>query len=294
MIPATPRVTLAPAAASVGRALDAAVAQLTAAGVAQPRLDARLLLAHCLDVDAGQLLGWPERQLPANLAARFAALVAGRAARRPLARVIGQRDFWGLTFTVTDAVLDPRPDSECLIEAALAAVDRSRPLTVFDFGTGSGCLLIALLGELPLAEGVGIDRSPAALAVARANADRLGVGRRARFVAGDWGATLDGQCDVALANPPYIRRADIASLMPEVARFDPLLALDGGGDGLEAYRRLAPDVAARLRPGGVAFVEIGDDSAGPAEIFTSVGLVLTGMRNDLAGRPRCLVLGKRA
>jgi release factor glutamine methyltransferase len=268
--------------------------QLEAAGVAQARLDARLLLAHCLAVDAGQLLGWPERQLPAPAAARFATLVADRALRRPLARVIGRREFWGLTFAVTDAVLDPRPDSECLIEAALAAADRSRPLTVFDFGTGSGCLLIALLSELPLADGIGIDRSPAALAVARANARQLGVGRRARFVASDWGSTIGGMCDVALANPPYIRRAEIESLTPEVARFDPRLALDGGSDGLDAYRRLAPDIASRLRPGGVAFVEIGGSPEGPAGIFAAAGLVPVGIRNDLAGRPRCLELRRAA
>jgi release factor glutamine methyltransferase len=294
MTPAAPRAAVAAAAATIGQALAAAAASLKAAGVAEPRLDARLLLAHCLGVDAGRLLGWPERPLPADAAGDYAGLIAARAARRPLARVIGRREFWGLSFAVTDAVLDPRPDSECLVEAALAAADRARPLTVFDFGTGSGCLLIALLSELPLAEGVGIDCAPAALAVARTNAERLGVGRRARFVASDWGESVGGMCDLALSNPPYIRRGEIESLAPEVARFDPRLALDGGSDGLTAYRRLAPDLAACLRPGGVALVEIGDDPAGPADIFAAVGLALAGIRDDLAGRPRCLVLNRAA
>lgn len=241
-----------------GALLAAATQRLKAAGIDGPRRDAVLLLAFSSGIAADRLRLEPAAEIPEVAAQAFAALVARRADREPVSHLTGRREFWSLPFRVSRDVLDPRADSETLIEAVLEkVVDRSSPLRIVDFGTGSGCLLLALLHELPDATGLGIDLSPAALAVASGNAADLGLAGRVRFQAGDWGVGLEGQFDILVSNPPYIETAAIAGLEPEVARHEPMLALDGGTDGLAAYRRLVPDLARLAAPGAIAALEIG-------------------------------------
>ncbi|HLF58100.1 MAG TPA: peptide chain release factor N(5)-glutamine methyltransferase, partial [Alphaproteobacteria bacterium] len=266
--------------------------RLTAAGVPEPRRDARLLVGHALGGGSEIVLGFPERILTDDEAERIAALVALRAARRPVAQILGRREFWSLNFAVTADTLDPRPDSECLIEAVLAHVpDRNARLNILDFGTGTGCLLLALLHELPRATGLGIDLSAAACAVAERNAAALGLSDRAAFAVSDWGRAVAGAYDLIVANPPYISEPELAGLEPEVSLFEPKLALNGGGDGLAAYRALAPDLARLLAPNGCAAIEIG---FGQAEAVASVlgahGIECIATSRDLASHQRCLIV----
>jgi len=279
---------------AVGTALADAAARLSAAGISDARREARLLVAEALGWDAARVLGFPEAEMTAAAGRRLGELIARRSAREPISRILGYREFWSLHFYLSPETLDPRPDSETLIESALAALgERDRVYRVLDFGTGSGCLLLALLSELPNALGTGVDRSEGALETARRNAAALGLGGRTQFVRGNWGDGLSGEWDVILANPPYIPSQALQTLMPEVARYEPKLALDGGADGLEAYRVLAPEIARLLAPTGIAAVEVGDGQ-GPAmtAIMVGAGLVLRGIRHDLSGVDRCIVLGQ--
>ncbi len=276
---------------TAGAAAAVACARLAAAGVAAPRLDARLLVAHVLGVAPQTVFTRPETPLSAAQAATLDSLVTRRAAREPVSRIVNRRGFWTLDLALGPDTLDPRPDSETLVEALLAALPgRDRRLRVVDFGTGSGCLLLALLTERPAAWGLGVDRSPGALAVARANAAACGLAGRTAFVCADWGRGLDGCFDAILANPPYIPSDEIAGLEPEVAVFDPRLALAGGPDGLDCYRVLVPHVARLLTSGGAAALEVG---AGQAEavgqMAQDAGLTVAEIRRDLGGVPRCVV-----
>lgn len=277
---------------TAGELLSRTAAELRRAGIETHRMEARLLLAHALGVEPLAVVARPERRLSAAEAERIARMAERRARREPMAHITGRREFWGLSFRVTPDTLDPRPDTETVVEAVLAELaDRQQPLRVLDLGTGTGCLLLALLSELPNATGLGLDASEGACAVARGNADALGLSRRAEVRLGDWGRGLDGLFDVIVSNPPYIPTDTVATLAPEVARHEPRLALDGGGDGLAAYRALAPDIARLLAPGGVAALEIGIGQA-PAvgDIMQSRGLVVHAVRRDLAGTERCVVL----
>lgn len=273
---------------SIGTAVAAAEERLRAAGVAAPRRDARLLLADLLGQDVATVIAWPERGLEPDVRDAFERRVARRAGREPVARIVGRREFWSLGLRIAPATLDPRPDSEVLISALLGQVgDRAAPLRAVDLGTGSGCLLLALLSELPAARGLGIDCSEAALVVARDNARELGLAERAEFRRGDWCAGLEGGFDLLVCNPPYIPASDIEGLEAEVARWDPRSALDGGPDGLEPYRRILPALDELLSPGGCAAFE-----HGPGQGEAIVGL-LTPRKNwrverlqDLAGRDR--------
>ena len=249
-------------------------------------------MATALECDPARVLGFPETNLDPLAESRLAALLARRAAREPMARILGYREFWSLRFELSPATLDPRPDSETLIEAALAALpDRARPYRVLDLGSGSGCLLLALLSELPCAWGLGIDRAESAVATARRNAAALGLVGRARFAVGDWAAAIAGEWDVILVNPPYIPASAIAGLMPEVAGHEPRLALEGGIDGLDAYRAVGPQIAGLLAPQGVAAVELGQGQAeAAAGIMMGAGLAIREVRHDLAGVDRCLML----
>ena len=227
------------------------------------------------------------------MAQRLRELTARRVLREPMAYILGEREFWGLPFKVSPAVLVPRPDSETLIEAALAVMpDRQRPWRILDLGLGSGCLLLTLLREYPAASGVGLEISEAALAVAQANADALGVAARARLIAGDWRQAdwqqrLGGSFDLLVSNPPYIEAGAIERLMPEVARFEPKLALDGGPDGLVAYRTIATAAPALVVPGGRLLVEAGEGQAAEiSRIFASAGLAIEVPWRDLAGIDR--------
>lgn len=275
-------------------AFDEATARLGAAGVLDARREARLLVGRALGWDSARVLGFPEVAMTPDEWERLQVLIARRSAREPASRILGYREFWSLRFELSPDTLDPRPDSETLIEAALSALgDRKRVYRVLDFGTGTGCLLLALLSELRSAFGIGSDISEAALGVARRNAAVLGLGARAQFVRGNWGDGLTGQWDVILANPPYIASDEIDRLAPEVARFEPRSALDGGVDGLVAYRGLAPAIARLLAPTGIAAIEVGAGQALKASaIMAEAGLALREVRHDLSGIDRCLVLGR--
>ncbi len=280
-------------AVSIAVCLEAGARRLADAGIPDARREARLILAHALGVEPVTILGYPEQ--PVEDAGRFDGLIARRAAREPLSHLTGRREFWSLEFEVTPAVLDPRADSETLVEAALEAIpDRQAPLSIVDFGTGTGCLLLALLSELHNAKGLGIDIAEDTLAVARRNTARLGLGGRALFAIGDWGAALAGPFDLIVGNPPYIPAGEIAGLQAEVAGFEPHRALDGGADGLDAYRRLGPDISRLLRPGGVAVLEFGlGQGAAVTHLMAAEGLTPQGFSRDIAGHDRCLTLAKR-
>lgn len=272
--------------------LRAAEARLRAAGAATPALDARLLIAAALALPSDGLRFAADRALADAEAARAEALLARRIAREPVSRILGRREFWSLEFRVTPEVLDPRPDSEILIEAALALFpNRAAPLRVLDVGSGSGCLLLAVLYEYPNATGLGVDASAKALDVARGNAIRLGLAGRARFVEGDWGREIGARFDLVLCNPPYITESERAMLAPEVARHDPPAALFAGPDGLDAYRAILPDLARLLAPAGRALFEIGAaQGAAVSEFAREASLAVVAIKRDLAGRERCIIL----
>jgi release factor glutamine methyltransferase len=253
-----------------------------------PRLDAETLMAHALGVTReAMLLSHLEDAAPEG----FAGLIERRRAREPVAYITGIREFWSLPIAVAPGVLIPRPDSETLIEAALEAC-KAPPARILDLGTGSGELLLAALSEWPEARGLGIDRSEAALAIARKNAERLGMEDRADFRVGDWGTGLSERFDLILCNPPYVE--DSADLPPDVRDFEPAEALFAGAEGLADYHRLAPQIARLLLPEGTACVEIGESQQESVSgIFAANGLK-SALRRDLAGRPRCLVIHKVA
>jgi release factor glutamine methyltransferase len=261
-------------------------------------LDARLLTGYALGLDHTGLLAAAAHNLSQAEADRIAALGRRRLDHEPVARILGRKEFWNLTLAVTDAVLVPRPESESVVEAALAAIDvngaRSRPLRLVDIGTGSGALLLALLSELPNAFGVGTDRDLSALAVAHRNATSVGLRGRSAFVACDHGQALLGECDLVVANPPYVTSGEIATLAPEVRNYDPRLALDGGVDGLGSYRAIAVDADRLLAPGGYLCCEIGVGQADAvAALLRATGLATPWpARNDLAGIPRALAAQK--
>ncbi len=263
--------------------IDEAARRLAACS-GTPRLDARILWAH-----ARGAVATGDDDEPAG---RFARLIARRCAGEPVSRILGRREFWSLDFALTPDVLDPRPDSETVVEAALAHLgSRDREAAVLDLGTGSGCLLLAVLSELPGAWGVGIDKSVGACRAARENAGRLGFGARAHFVVGDWGAALGARFDAVLCNPPYIAERDIAALAPEVARHDPWAALSGGEDGLDGYRAVLAGVARLLAPGGFAVLELGQGQGQAVSALAGAGGLCTLASNaDLSGIERCVVL----
>ncbi|WPZ36311.1 peptide chain release factor N(5)-glutamine methyltransferase [Thalassobaculum sp. OXR-137] len=271
-------------------ALKTAAADLARAGIEGGRLDARLLLGHVL----GRAV-WPHEDAPLDDAAlaRFRMLVDRRLAREPVSKIVGRRAFWTLDLAVTADTLDPRPDSETLIESALAAfADRDPPRRILDLGTGTGCLLLAALSEFPQATGLGIDRSGPAAAVARRNAEETGLADRAEIRCQDWSELAsDERFDLVLSNPPYIAEAEIPTLEEDVRLHDPLGALVAGADGLEAYRALAPILARVLAPDGVAILELGiGQGDAVAALMASVGLLEVDRKADLAGIPRSLVL----
>jgi release factor glutamine methyltransferase len=264
-----------------------------AAGIDSPELDARILVGHALSLDRTALAGADARQLDAKEESAIAALARRRLSCEPVARIIGMKEFWSLPLHVDASTLIPRPETETVVEAALAAIDasgaRSQALRIADLGTGSGSILLALLSELPNAFGVGTDVSVATLSAARNNARRLGLSR-AGFIACDMAAALCGPFDIIVSNPPYIVSFDIARLAPEVRDFDPRCALDGGSDGLHFYRVIAAAAPALLVPGGALIVELGAGQAQTvAALFAAVGLALLPPRSDLNGVPRALV-----
>lgn len=277
-------------APTIGALLCEAGTRLREAGIDEARFEARLLLGHVLGRKPLSLPMDGQRAVTAEDAKRFRALVARRAAHEPSAYLIGTRGFWTLDLAVTPAVLIPRHDTETVVSAALDHAGRCAR-RVLDLGTGSGAILLALLAECPAAFGVGVDRSEAALAVARANAAAAGLAARAGFVRGDWAGAVAGWFDLVVSNPPYIACETITTLAPEVAAHEPRAALDGGADGLDAYRLILPSLPRLLGPGAVAVLEIG---AGQAEAASSLaagtGLQAIEIRQDLGGIPRAMVL----
>lgn len=267
-------------------------AALAAQDLPSPDLDARLLLAHALGCAPGELTLRGDAPVPPDAAEAALALLERRLGGEPVARILGHREFWSLDFRLSPATLVPRPDTETVVEAALAACpERDAPLRILDLGIGTGALLAALLSERPSAFGIGIDRSEDAARTARDNLARAGLGRRSAVLAGDWAASLDGRFDLVVSNPPYIPRGDLAGLDREVREHDPVLALDGGPDGLDAYRALAAALPGLLAPGGVAVLELGiGQEAAVATLVSAAGLGVAGpARCDLGGIARALV-----
>jgi release factor glutamine methyltransferase len=265
-----------------------------AAGIDSPEVDARALLCAALNFSRAQLIAQCDRTLETQEAANVSGVAARRLKREPVARIVGEKEFWSLLLRVTPDVLVPRPETETVVEAALEEVDRvgarGESLRTLDIGTGSGALLLALLKELPNARGAGTDLSPAALLVARGNAERLGLAKRSAFVACNIAEPLSGSFDLIVSNPPYIARAGITDLDSEVRDFEPKLALDGGADGLDGYRAIAAAAPALLRPAGRLVVELGIGQERPVRaIFGTAGVPARKVVADLAGIPRALV-----
>jgi len=277
---------------SVEQALYRASTLLKQSGVEKARFEARILLGHVLGATREELLLGYSNKLAKNKFDDLMGLVTRRAACEPIAYLIGEREFWGLTFEVTRDTLIPRPDSETLIEAALdfARENGHSRFRILDIGTGSGCLLISLLNEMPEAEGVATDNSFAALEVARRNAKRHGVASRAHFAAVSWGSALKLPFDIIVANPPYIAEGTRTSLMPDVAEYEPPEALFAGAAGEDSYRALAPDLARLIAPGGRIFMELDQGGGGwVAALFMTSGLIKCASWSDLAGIERCAV-----
>lgn len=276
---------------TIGSVIEWAAQALTAAGFDEPRRRARQLVAAVLEISPAEVFAHPERGLSTAEHARLSDALRRMTAREPLSRMIGRREFWGLEFLLSADTLDPRPESETVVEAVLARLpERHRPYCFLDLGTGTGCLLLALLSEFPRAGGVGIDIAAGAAAAARRNAVRLGLGGRARFVVGNWAAAVTGRFEAIVANPPYIVSSAIAGLPPEVRDYDPQRALDGGADGLSAYRTIAAELPRLLAPGGVFAAEIGHGQADAvAAILAENGVRADGFAPDLAGIDRCVI-----
>lgn len=282
--------------ASVAHARRALTEQFRAAGIESPELAARVLIGHALGLDHTGLTAAASQQISDLTASQIERFAARRLAGEPVARIVGRREFWSLPFTITPAVLVPRPETETVVELALALTDlggaRTRPLRIADLATGSGAILLALLSELPNAHGIGTDIAPDALAVARTNARQLGLSGRADFIACDYGAALEGPFDLVVSNPPYVATGDIATLAREVHEHDPRHALDGGSDGLAAYRAVAADAPRLLRPSGHLVVEIGaGQERAVTDLLEAGGLAITATRHDLSGIARALASG---
>ena len=269
---------------TIAETLRAATNALTSAGIEDAALEARWMMAHALGVPTNAVL-----DRSAATPESFALLLTRRLTREPLAYILGHQGFWTLDLAVSPATLIPRADSEAIVEAALEHA--RNPQRILDLGTGTGCLLLACLAEFRAAFGVGVDLNPDAAALAASNAARNALATRAAFLAGSWAEALAGEFDLVLSNPPYIRAAEIPGLMPEVSAHEPARALDGGADGLDAYRAICAALPRLLTPHGVAIFELGvgqDDDV--SAIAAQSGLARVACRADLGGIPRALVL----
>ncbi|GGD04364.1 peptide chain release factor N(5)-glutamine methyltransferase [Aquisalinus flavus] len=276
-------------------ALEAGAGALTGTSPTA-RLDCRLLLQHVTGLSHTELIGWPDHTLGAEESAHFEALVSRRAAGEPLAQITGEKEFWGLTFEVTGDVLSPRPDSETLIEAARELCLARPPQTILDLGTGSGCLLAALLTEFTQARGVAVDLSAAALAVAARNFEALGLGARVEVQEHDFAQPVAGRFDLIVSNPPYIAQGERDSLAVEIRNYEPAMALFAGEKGLDAYRILSHMLPQQLAENGIAIIEAGAGQAGDIESLMKSGFAAQGReisvvtRNDLAGHARAVAI----
>lgn len=276
------------------QAWNAAKARLQAAGVEGPVIDARLLVEAAAGASRTDIIGDPQRVLSEDQAATLEGFIVRRERREPVSHILGRKGFWKIMLGVSADVLTPRPDTETLVELVLRDLPEAKPFSVLDLGVGSGAILLAILAERPAGRGLGVDVSDEALAVARENAANLGLAGRTALLRGDWTRGLeDAGFDLVVANPPYVRSAEIERLAPEVRDHEPRLALDGGPDGLDAYRLLAPEILRVLKPGGRFAVEIGfDQSAEVAALFTAAGAQDVATYKDLANRDRVVAGAK--
>ncbi|MBV9262447.1 MAG: peptide chain release factor N(5)-glutamine methyltransferase [Pseudolabrys sp.] len=279
---------------SIAQICDAAITAFEQKGIQSPRADARILIGRAFGLDRAALISQSERRLTAPEVDAVAVVLARRLTHEPVAHIVGVKEFWSLPLKITPAVLVPRPDTETVVEAALDGIlERglgAAKLRILDIGTGSGALLLALLSEFKNASGIGTDISSEAIDVARENAEQLGFAARSRFVVDNFAQSLDEPFDLIVSNPPYVRSDDIDQLAPEVRDFDPKLALDGGVDGLSAYRAIAAEAHRLLAPGGQLIVELGIGQDGEvAALLKAVGLSVAGSsRKDLNGINRAL------
>ncbi len=267
---------------------------LKTAGISSYLLDSRILLEYVTGKTREFITGYPETPLAFDDAKTYQILIARRAAHEPVSHLTGKREFWGREFNVTADTLDPRPDSETLIEQALNYFpDRAAPLRILDLGTGTGCLLLTLLAEFPHATGIGVDRHFPALKVAYRNSYNLALEKRGRFILEYWGSGIDGTFDLIISNPPYIKSADLTVLQPEVFLYEPHIALEGGMDGLVCYHALMPDISRLLAEDGYAVLEFGCGQENAlSEILVTHHLQPLSYGKDLAGITRCVVAQK--
>ena len=285
---------------TVEAARRALTAQFKSAAIDSAELDARLLIGHALGLDLTGMITAAQRRLTPGESAQLEDSARRRRAGEPVARITGEKEFWGLPLQLSPATLVPRPDTETVVELALERLradgDLNRPLRIADLGTGTGAILLALLSELPAATGFGTDISETAVRTAAANAARAGLSHRSTFMVCDYASGLSGPFDLIVSNPPYIRTADIAGLATEVRNYDPRAALDGGADGLDAYRALIPQAAGLLAPGAALVVEAGRGQTGQIEaLMKAAGLTPSkGPKADLAGIPRAVAGHKMA
>jgi release factor glutamine methyltransferase len=261
-----------------------------AAGLDTPELDARLLVEAAMGMTQTDLLTKADQEITRAQETALEAMTLRRLQREPVSRILGTRAFWKADFKISPATLDPRADSETLIEAVLNNVDKKSPLTILDMGTGTGCLLLSLLQELPQATGTGIDISAEAIKTAQQNAEALDLVSRSKFMTINWREMTTTPFDIVISNPPYIALPEIAGLAPEVREYDPITALSGGADGLDCYRDIALLLPRLLKPEGMVFLEIGAMQAAAVKgIIGKTGLTVLQILTDLAGHDRCLV-----
>ncbi|MEH6528058.1 MAG: peptide chain release factor N(5)-glutamine methyltransferase [Sneathiella sp.] len=272
------------------KAVSEAALILSEAGIDGARRDASLLLANILDADTSIFHLEPERVLNDTHHVMFQLAIERRASREPISHILGHREFWSLNFLVGPQVLDPRPDSETLIETALSAQKSGQEITsILDLGTGSGCLLLSLLSEVETARGLGVDQSLAAIEIAEQNAKRLSLDDRATFLQGNWCDSIEDKFDLVISNPPYIPIDDIESLQPEVKNFEPLAALVGGADGLDCYREIISRVKPIMKPNGMIIFEVGAGQAQEvSELLEKADFSVISCHKDLASIERCI------
>jgi release factor glutamine methyltransferase len=276
---------------TLGSLVAMAASALSAAGFEDPRRHARRLVASALSIAQTDLFGHPDRIVDEHQILRVREILRRMLDHEPLSRILGQREFWGLRFLLSAETLDPRPETESVVEAVLRrSPDRQVSRRILDLGTGTGCLLLALLSELPASTGIGVDIVEGAVRTAARNASLLRLADRALFFVGDWGGALSDRFDVIVANPPYIASVGLALLPREVACYDPWLALDGGNEGLASHRVIAADLPRLLAPDGIFVTEVGEGQINAVTgMLKASGLVFGGSEKDLSGTARCVV-----
>lgn len=280
---------------SVKVILEWAKEKLLGVQIESPILEARLLLGFALGIPQERFYGSEDKVLTKSQADNYTKIIERRCKREPVSRIIGTRGFWNLTLKINLSSLDPRPDSEILVDSILRNFpDKAANLKFIDFGTGTGCLLLSALNEFPNSSGVGVDISKECITLAKENAALNGLSQRALFIESDWGREVTDKFDVIIANPPYIQSGTISTLDPEVKDFDPHIALNGGQDGLSCYRKLAPQFVETLKKGGLVFLEIGyNQRESVSKIMEHSGLKCLYINQDLGNRDRCLILAHR-